>query len=250
MAGVLTQIDLSHVSGKPEDKVVHTFAGTHPGTPDTSELDSWAARIYAWYVAAHTGPKGPENFLSGLISRAPGSMVQKSYIIPVVRGLFGSPDHVVTTALPAAQGAMPWPEEMAVVVSRHALLTDVAEEGAQEQIPTPRRAIAMGAPATHLGTPRPAARRRGRMFFGPLNDGARDGAQGAAVPPIVSGALQLALVEAEKTLADSVGGIQLGVFSRRDWVVRECRGGFVDNAFDVQRRRGHRSTARSLWNAA
>lgn len=247
MTSCLTAVEFTHVSGKPEDKIVHTFAGTFGATViDDNALNAWHAALIQYYGTSHTG-YGPLNkYISQLVSRAAGTHVLKSWILPPVPGTLGSPDLVTVSALAAGENSMPWPEEMAVVISRHASVVDIAEEGPEEDIPTPRRAQNYGAPATHTGRIRPAARRRGRTYFGPLNDGARDDFQGAAIPPIVSTKLSNELKAAELALAQT-DGISLGVFSRRDWLVRPVVGGHIDNAFDVQRRRGHAPTLRNLW---
>lgn len=91
----------------------------------------------------------------------------------------------------------------------------------------------------------PQARRRGRVFIGPLNTGSvhTDGRPSAA--------LQSALVGAGNTLLDNSQASttwKWAVFSRVLGTGSEVASGWVDNAFDTQRRRGIAPSARTNFN--
>lgn len=87
------------------------------------------------------------------------------------------------------------------------------------------------------------ARRRGRMFIGPLNQSTwGDDRPAAGMLTVIS--------DATKDLAVDINAIEnhrLGIWStvNQSWAV--CAGGFVDNAWDTQRRRGIQPTARTNW---
>lgn len=92
-------------------------------------------------------------------------------------------------------------------------------------------------------------RRRGRIYFGPLNASAVTPAT-TSQPTRPDVGLVNCLISAATTLANA--GATAG------WVIRSTRpvenfvpivGGYVDNAFDNQLRRGPDTTARTQWTA-
>src|SRR5512135_553968 len=89
-------------------------------------------------------------------------------------------------------------------------------------------------------------RRRGRMYLGPLD---------AAVVDVgrISPTDQGTIATATKALVDNIASITdhaFCVYSRVDGTFVAVDNGWVDNAVDVQRRRGLASTARTTWTAA
>jgi len=93
----------------------------------------------------------------------------------------------------------------------------------------------------------PAARRRGRVYLGPWND--------AALDPTgkIAGALLTAIDGAATALLAS-GTTEWAIYSRTDLpVVTDLDegvtvvGGWIDNAWDTQRRRGEAPTSRTLF---
>lgn len=91
-----------------------------------------------------------------------------------------------------------------------------------------------------------AARRRGRLYIGPLNAGAMAGQD--LNPSRPDGAFMLALHGATKRLATAnTLGAQWVVWSRVNESATEIEAGWVDNAFDNQRRRGVEATTRNNW---
>lgn len=90
------------------------------------------------------------------------------------------------------------------------------------------------------------SRRRGRMYLGPLDQTVVD------VGRISSGD-QTTIANATKGLVDTINAItdhRFCVWSRTDDAFVEIDNGWIDNAIDVQRRRGLTSTARATWLAA
>ena len=99
----------------------------------------------------------------------------------------------------------------------------------------------------YAGTNKPS--NRGRVYIGPLHTGALGGS--ASQEPIVTGELQIALNNAGKNLAEDdtgprwcVLGLNAGKTARE---LKVITGGWVDNAFDTQRRRGADATTRTPW---
>lgn len=102
--------------------------------------------------------------------------------------------------------------------------------------------------ASYSGPPEsgePNARRRGRIYLGPLNQGASTGTGVAPARPSTSFIGNIA--EACKELSDGPVGTQWSVWSRRNNNFVQIDRGYVDNSFDTQRRRGVDTTARTGW---
>lgn len=88
-------------------------------------------------------------------------------------------------------------------------------------------------------------RRRGRLYLGPLSDDARSfgSPRGEArVSTLFADDLSLA----GKALMND-GPTHWGVYSRVDAAIHDIVGGYVDNAFDTQRRRGEKPTVRTVF---
>lgn len=103
--------------------------------------------------------------------------------------------------------------------------------------------IAAAAPAGQ----RPA-RRRGRVYIGPLNSGTGE-VVGGYLRPKTSAINGIA--NATEALATFLVGInwQLCVWSRADNTLFPVVRGWVNNEYDTQRRRGPEATARQVWPA-
>jgi hypothetical protein len=90
----------------------------------------------------------------------------------------------------------------------------------------------------------PQARRRGRVFIGPLNTNSID------ATAYLSSTTRTALVNAFGVLLDASQAAtawKWSVFSTVNGTGVEVTNGWVDNAFDTQRRRGRRTTARTVF---
>lgn len=91
----------------------------------------------------------------------------------------------------------------------------------------------------------PQARRRGRIFIGPLLSGVNSNGR-------PSTAAKDALVAACETLHDALHvspNEYWAVWSTVDQDAVEVQNGWVDDAFDTQRRRGVEVTTRTVWDA-
>jgi hypothetical protein len=95
-------------------------------------------------------------------------------------------------------------------------------------------------------------RQRGRIFIGPVTTAAMG--SGSPFPVRVKLEMRQSLAEASKDL------VELGAGAGFNWCVRSQAGvgvttfspitdGWVDDAFDTQRRRGEKASTRNTWNA-
>lgn len=94
------------------------------------------------------------------------------------------------------------------------------------------------------GTPPITPRRRGRLYMGPLNVAASDGAT-TTTPSAVSPAYRTKL--AQRAAAMSINGTAWSIYSPTTDQMVLVDSGFIDNAFDTQRRRGPKATTRTTW---
>lgn len=107
-----------------------------------------------------------------------------------------------------------------------------------------------------FSTPVQQRRRRGRVYIGPLDLTALDSAftDGPRPDPEMVTGFAAA---AERLISDSTAGVGSGgtpapwsVWSRADGELVEIVGGWVDDEFDTQRRRGLRPTSRTTYGIA
>jgi hypothetical protein len=90
-------------------------------------------------------------------------------------------------------------------------------------------------------------RQRGRIYLGPLHTGAIEA--DAAGPDM---RLNAGLIDALADVSLALSGnstVNWCVWSEADGVARPVTNGWVDNAVDIQRRRGAKSTARQVWGS-
>lgn len=240
MGGVAkATVVLARVNGLTEDAVVNSLYFNHDavGDPTSSHWDALAARIASFYND-FVGPAiaSPSSYISEAISRAAlASRIDFFHDVgSTPPALWGSPTAMRSFTLDAATVGESLPAEVAAVLSFHGDLTDIPETAVNPSPP----------PATI----RPAARRRGRIYIGPLNSesSVEDGTSHEAS---LSSDFQDALLGSASTLlaandATWVWTIQ----SVADDDFYQVTGGYVDNAFDTQRRRGGDATLRTPWS--
>lgn len=89
----------------------------------------------------------------------------------------------------------------------------------------------------------PQARRRGRIYVGPL----RTAAVAAGGEVQASVVTQLATIGDDFLTATAASAVVWGVYSTVDQDLYAVANGWVDNAFDTQRRRGTTATARTVF---
>jgi len=90
-------------------------------------------------------------------------------------------------------------------------------------------------------------RKRGRVYIGPLNTNAL--ASGQTSDARVDGGFRDVLCAAASRLVESLLPLTLIVWSPTSGLQIPVVGGWVDDAFDIQRRRGMDATTRTTWSA-
>lgn len=213
-------------SGLPEDVIINDFAFKNlAGSPTNLELSAMMARVSDFYRRP-SDPSLPSKVGSYIGSQVDRSATHELQAFKIQAGPLGSP--IYTEAWLGPVGSINpdnLPTECAAVLSFHADLTGIVEDA---------------------GTTHPRARRRGRVYIGPLNFDAGDF---SAPSPFLRGAFTAALRESAVILKDdsATDGAPWCVWSRADQAVRAVHAGWTDNAFDTQRRRGTVATIRSVW---
>lgn len=222
------------VTGMPEDDVITTY---HWRTDEAGHSVVTAAALNghvaaAWNTITAPGTSLPCDWISPEISRT---------ILPTCKTYDeagGSPLAVNNwLAFSGTPSAKAFPAEVAVCLSFNGDLTDIPEELPDDADPDAR-------------PERPASRRRGRIFVGPLTDQA--GGSTEPVRPVAfmkNDLLGLGVFLANPTNATLTSiGTTWGVWSKEQEnapftpIVQVS----VDDAFDTQRRRGVAKTSRVI----
>lgn len=221
---VLVRAVMSSTSGLPADVVVNDFAFQFPGAPTSGEVDDLFTAVSDFYRLDTAIGINVGEYLGESINRSATHELQAYHI---VAGPLGSPfqtDNWLGPPTPVVAD-LNLPNEVAAVLSFHADLTGIPEES---------------------GATRPRARRRGRIYLGPL--------VGYAVSmedpiPMLNSNLRTCMQQAAVRLADDAetAGGYWSVWSRADSTVRPIVGGWTDNAPDTQRRRGPVASSRSTY---
>lgn len=211
-------VTMPHTSNLPRDVTVNTFHFDTDGDVEDA-APAIVANLVAFYNATVTPPGNPISYyLAGVISRANDS--SRIELINMTDPKPRVPFYTDTFALGVPGSTQALPNEVALCTSWQAPTISGVNQ----------------------------ARRRGRIFLGPLANGASDAASGVPVRPIASllttlkGASQRLVVD---SLAD---GNPLVVYSRVSGGLAQVSNGWIDNEFDTQRRRQPMATARTTWS--
>lgn len=208
-------------SGVAKDAVKYDFAFAAP----TASLDTNIVQLFS-YVNS-TWSTSLSGFLSPSLAHAAAGCLLQLY--DITGHLDGSatnhpPYHQGTFTLPGGGGS-PLPSELAVVLSYHADFTGVPE---------------------HAPGERPRSRYRGRLYIGPMASSAL-GADSTSHRPYVAQNVRETIAAGAARLSQLEPS--WSVWSRKDSQLRQITQGYVDDAWDVQRRRGEEPVARSFWVA-
>lgn len=130
------------------------------------------------------------------------------------------------------------PEPRIPVVSTHTLMAYSATSGLRDMPEEVAVVLSLA------GAPPVTGRRRGRLYIGPLNNDCATDASTSLPTRVTSGFRTLLATEAG-TLVDTDLG--WSIWSPTSSTLVPIVGGFIDDAFDTQRRRGPVSTTRTLW---
>lgn len=211
-------VTLEATTGLPVDayqNVLH-FA------PDDSNANIVSA-VQDFFIGDVSGTVTPIGaFLGTSVSRASLAHKIEVYSVPDSPGPVGSPIFTGFFTMPSAGTATMLPTEVAVCMSMQADVTGVPVEE---------------------GDTRPLSRHRGRIYLGPLTIDAA--ASGQPYPRPDSDFVDSIVAAAEEYLSSS--SVHVGVFSPTDWAWRVLAGGWIDDEFDTQRRRGRKPTARTSF---
>lgn len=216
MGLALAQVVIANVNGLPADSFVNTFwFGTLSDPPSQTQSDEIASRLIDFYTTANTSA-ALGTYLGNCVSRGAGASTIKVYDGTAAPGL--GPIDTYPMTINAAGDAQDLPWEVAVCIS---FKNDSA-------------------------TGIPAPNRRGRIFFGPINITAVTDVAGSVRP---FGTFRTDAAVASERLRDSNTAATTWVVWSRDLsVASEVESGWIDDAFDTQRRRGEAVTTRTSWS--
>lgn len=222
-------VRLGKVSSIPQDAVENSWSFISTAASDialATALDDIDTKLIDFYTGVDGTFGGVNGFLGQSISTAAGAHTITHYdVTGHLSGTpAGSPIRTPTTWTTATIGAGNQADELAACLSFHADYTTDVEFG--------------------VGT-RPRARDRGRVYLGPLDTNAKS-EDATTHEAFVSLAARNAFAAAAVRLgADADPG--WAVWSRSNAAMSLVVGGWIDNAFDVQRRRGNKATSRTTF---
>lgn len=227
MTNYLSVLKFTTVSGIPADRVENTMAWTGDDDPDVAAADVNDALVN-FYTVANGATHKVGHYLADSLSRtvAPHIDLYELTDLTGVTGI-GTPvaSRALSAVLPDAEASDNLPPEVAVCLSFHGDLTGLVERS---------------------GATRPANRHRGRIFLGPLTTGTVHKITDTKVAEVRDVPRQ-AICDAAGRIIAGVFGATWCVWSRANAALYPVVGGFVDNAFDTQRRRGVKTTLRTVW---
>lgn len=202
------QVEFGSATNLPADKYVNTFH--FEGSPTATDTMNIDDMLVDFYSVDYAG--------SPLLNRYPSTLFNGDYEVKIY--CLDDPEPRV----PRAEYSHDWtpisgdglPSEIALVMSYHA--APVAGES--------------------------QARRRGRIYLGPFGEGMNSSNRPSndLITDICAAAAAL------KAAADASVTWQWVVYSRAASAGYHVVGGWVDDAWDTQRRRGWERTARTLWS--
>lgn len=143
------------------------------------------------------------------------------------------------------------PPQLAVCCGYRRAYGGDIERGVTASVPTPDRAVDLGAPSTHSGQIRPRSRDRGRFYLGPMATHSLDATTGNLLSTAradILAALQDLFATQNSGGANQFRFVQ---WSRANASVGPAGFVFVDEGFATQRRRQDVTVARvHAWSAA
>lgn len=213
--GIRAQLILQGNSGLPEDRFVTTWAflrGT--GLDYQTAAPGVAQVLHAFMTSTQTNGSKLDSFLSPAVDKTAGKLVIKTY------DLGEDPPREPITFL----------EDFASPSSANGLPAEVAVCGSFVSF-------------------RNLKRNRGRIYFGPLSTGALTSeAPLYRVRPSNTIITTLAQALEQLQIASFTQGLTWCVLSQADAELKPITEGWVDDAFDTQRRRGEDAVGRTTWS--
>lgn len=221
MPDILATVTLPYTSGLPEDVAINTFAFANSSSTDPLEADL-TDLIVDFYTSTYAGD-ALGDFISPVVDRTTNAcVVTLAEIVDAGPTVDIGPVYysdTFTLGAPESGTPLSMPLEVAVVNS----FRNVTGSGS-------------------------VARRRGRIYIGPLEADASLVLDGAY--PVVSSELLLTLAGASEALAiaSTAADYPWCVWSRVNGTLQPVEAGFINNEFDTQRRRGAEATNRENWS--
>lgn len=242
MPDILAAVQFTAKSGQPRDNVVTNFAFSMPaGWGGDADLTALKDEIEGLYDGLASGQQNALSAYLGnsLVRTADGVVIDVYDITGHLDGSpHGSPIGSRAFTLGASLGTGDLPREVQLCVT----LRGIGWATALVEVPD-------GAdPGTAVD--RPKQRHSGRHYFGPLSAGNAVAAADAVTGDVRPGATFRAdVLAAYKDFAEDVkdmwAGARFGVWSRRMEFIHTVEAIQVDDAFDIQRRRGSSPSVRS-----
>lgn len=227
MGQILAVVRFAKKSGLPKDAVQNSFAFTTGQVPPSgAELDEIGNRLDNFYNANGSLGAPIVNWFADSVSRVANAHSISYYdLTGHLDGTpHGSPIRTTPLTIVGAGGQGSLPDEVAVCMSVHS---------------------AFGTDREAVGATRPKARDRGRIYIGPLATNAIS-APAPNNEAVVTPNLVQTIKDAHVALNTSQVLATWVLWSRKAAALKPIVGGFVDNAFDTQRRRGNAATSRMI----
>lgn len=243
-AHTLARVKFQGISGLTKDVYVNDFHVQTAAAFTATDADNVTADLHTFYNDT-TGTTAPIfDYMSDRVNRGTNSVAVDFY--DVAAG--GSP--IFTRAFDGRGiGAVSdLPEEVSICLSFKGDYGTLPERGpVVTDLPTSESAIDQGAPATHSGRTRPRATKRGRIYLPPLNVGTLSK---TATGVRVSGTVITDITVAASHLKSALAGHNAPweVWSKRIGIGSLVTSGWVDDAFDTQRRRGPAPNTKTTWS--
>lgn len=218
-------VTFEHVDGLPRDRVVNTFSFVSDADLMELDLDDVSSAIEDFYnLEDATVDLAVGKYISPAVDRISKPIIRHYFMDGHLNGTpAGSPHRMdVWGSTLVAASASALPAEVACVLSFHSEYNLSAE-------------FAPGA--------RPRARKRGRLFIGPLNQSTLTTSSLRAIP---APAFTTRLADAGARLRDADLQAKWAVWSRTAGTMFPVTGLWVDDEFDTQRRRGERALTRTV----
>lgn len=225
---VLCKFSLPSLTGVPADDCTGDLVFSRDGVPTEEQLATLAALIGLFFNTAQATTFSIATYISNDISRAADACEVAIYDLTghLDGSDVGSPIQVEQFTLGAALAAStPLPQEVACCMSYNASLVGVPEID---------------------GVTRPRARRRGRLFIGPVNNAANSTDNPSRSRPSALFMNTVLQAADEQLASDGVGsGWGWRQWSRVEATIRNVVNVSIDNAWDTIRSRGVGPTFRS-----
>lgn len=251
-------VKLRHVSllGRDTDENTFVFWGTHSAGEGVAGQVKAASLIPNFYNATrtHAGANGLASYIAEQVDRTANAMEVDYYDITAHLDGSSTGTFLATerwTLDGSGEDAHTVPAECGLVATLYGVgRPDAAVLGpVVSTIPTSPKAQRDGAPATHTGRTHPKQSHTGRLYLGPVNNLVFNTVGGEVrARAFVTSDVKDACVALQAAGEALTTPVLWSVWSRRLATTFPIFGGHIDDAPDIQRRRGVAASARSTWS--